>query len=156
MAEHSSAGLRHGTDDVHDEASSRLESRGLRYTTGRRRLVEALVRTGGPTTLPDLLDAEPGLNQSSAYRNLVELVHAGVVLRVVSGGERAHFELAEPLREHHHHLVCRSCGTIADVAFDDRLEARLADAFDGLAAGESFEPDGHVIDIIGTCAGCRA
>ena len=61
-------------------------------------------------TLPDILGADRSLAQSSAYRSLAVLVDAGVVRRLVHGGDHAHYELAEHLTEHHHHLVCDACG----------------------------------------------
>ena len=106
-------------------------------------------------TLPELLRARPGLSQSSTYRNLTTLEEVGVVRRVVSGGEHAHFELAEHLTGHHHHLICITCGTIEDVTLDPALERELDDAFAAAAAARGFDLGGHSIDIEGRCRTCR-
>ena len=42
------------------------------------------------------------------------LEQAGVVHRVVATDEFTRYELAEDLTEHHHHLICSSCGAVAD------------------------------------------
>ena len=140
--------------DVHRAAELRLVERDQRYTPNRRRIVEALAEAASPLTLPQLLRRRPSLTQSSTYRNLAALEEAQVVRRIVSGSEHAHFELAEHLTEHHHHLVCVGCGSITDVTFGDPLEARLITAFENAAGNRGFRPAGHSIDIYGHCAEC--
>ena len=141
--------------ELHRTVRERLVERDQRYTTGRRRIVDALVRAADPVTLPELLSLEPALAQSSAYRNLSLMEEAGVVRRLVHG-RHAHFELAEDLTEHHHHLICENCGTIRDITLSARLERSLDTAVDDLARAEGFAPRGHAIDIYGHCARCAA
>jgi len=132
----------------------RLDRRDLRYTAGRRAIVRGLRGAGGPVTLPELLDAAPDLAMSSAYRNLAQLEQAGVVRRVVTHGDHVRYELSEALTEHHHHLICDTCGSVRDVTLDDDLEARLHDAFEAVAAADRFSLRAHTIDLHGTCAEC--
>jgi Fur family ferric uptake transcriptional regulator len=141
---------------VHDEIASRLATVGQRYTSGRRQLVGVLVRTGRPVTLPEVLRAEPSLSQSSAYRNLAVLEEAAVVRRLVQAGDHAYYELAEPLAEHHHHLVCDSCGSITDVTLSAQLEAELDKAFRRLVAQHGFTARSHALDVYGACRDCTA
>jgi Fur family ferric uptake transcriptional regulator len=143
-------------DELHRVAEARLAEREQRYTTNRRLIVESLAELASPVTLPELLRIRPALTQSSTYRNLAALEEAEVVRRIVSGSEHAHYELAEHLTEHHHHLVCLDCGVIADVTLDAPLEHRLDQAFDALATGRGFHATGHSIDIYGRCADCTA
>ncbi len=89
------------------------------YTANRRAVTAVLAAADGPMTLPEILGADRSLAQSSAYRSLAVLVDAGVVRRLVHGGDHAHYELAEHLTEHHHHLVCDACGTVVDVTLPD-------------------------------------
>jgi Fe2+ or Zn2+ uptake regulation protein len=131
-----------------------LGSRDQRYTRGRRMIVDALREARGPVTLPDLLVAAPSLALSSAYRNLAVMEEAGVVRRLVHGGEHAHFELAEDLLGHHHHLICTRCGNVQDVILDNRLERSLDAAFGRVADDAGFMPERHAIDIYGACSDC--
>lgn len=133
----------------------RLARSELRYTSGRRAIVTGLRVADRPVTLPELLDLSPDLAQSSAYRNLSLMEEAGVIRRLVHGGDHAHYELAEELTEHHHHLICEVCGLVRDVTFDPRLERTLDDAFARLADDEGFVPRHHAIDVYGRCARCR-
>ena len=56
--------------EIHDVAAGRLRAQGQRYTTGRRKLVSALVDAGQPMAIPDLLEKDRAVAQSSAYRDL--------------------------------------------------------------------------------------
>ena len=144
-----------GVEDLHVTIAQRLRGDGLRYTGSRRKVVDVLASTDRPLTLPEILDRADGLAQSSAYRNLTELISAGVVHRIVSGDEYSHFELAEDLTSHHHHLVCTRCGRVTDFTVDDELEAALDAALDAAARRQGFEPEHHRLDVGGTCADCR-
>ncbi|MGB7877516.1 MAG: transcriptional repressor, partial [Ilumatobacteraceae bacterium] len=115
--------------EIHRTVRDRLDQNDQRYTTGRRAVVDALASTDGPITLPELIDVAPTLAQSSAYRNLAVLEEVGVVRRLVHGADHARYELAEDLTEHHHHLICESCGVVRDVTLTPKLERRLDDAF---------------------------
>jgi Fur family transcriptional regulator, ferric uptake regulator len=142
--------------ELHRIVRERLSDREQRYTTGRRRILDALLAADGPVTLPELLAGQPSLAQSSAYRNLSIMEDAGIVRRLVHGAEHAHYELAEDLTEHHHHLICENCGLIRDITLNARLERSLDSAFDGVARAEGFSPRHHAIDIYGKCAACAA
>ena len=143
-----------GHRELHVAIAARLADHAQQYTANRRAIVEALATAGAPITLPDLLAADDTLAQSSAYRSLAVLSDAGVVRRFVHVGDHAMFELAEHLTEHHHHLICESCGTVVDVTLPDRVEAAMDRTFDEVAAASGFTPTHHAVDIYGTCAGC--
>jgi Fe2+ or Zn2+ uptake regulation protein len=49
----------------------------------------------------------------AVYDVLRALTDAGLVRRIVPAGSVARYELR--VGDNHHHIVCRSCGTIADV-----------------------------------------
>ena len=141
-------------DDLDAVIAARLRDAGQRYTDGRRALVDRLRDAGQPLTIPELLEAEPRLPQSSAYRNLAVLEQAGVVHRIVARGDFACFELAEDLTEHHHHLICARCGSVEDFTAPAGLERSLGRAVADIAAETGFVPDRHRLDLIGTCADC--
>jgi Fe2+ or Zn2+ uptake regulation protein len=142
-------------DDLHPTIHARLADAGQRYTSGRRDLVEVLARSDRPLTAAEV-GADGGLSQSSAYRNLAVLEEAGVVHRIAGSDDFARFELAEDLTDHHHHhLICVSCGSVADFTVSDGLEAALESAMGRVAATTGFSPDRHRLDLLGRCAACR-
>lgn len=140
--------------DLHATVSARLRADSQRYTTGRRRLVELLEAAGRPLHIPDLLDGRRDLAQSSVYRNLAVLEKAGVVRRVASTDEFARYELAEDLTEHHHHLICSSCGAVDDFTVSPRLESDLERALTRVASRAGFETKTHRLDLVGVCSRC--
>lgn len=146
----------HAVPDVHATAAGRLREDGQRYTACRRTLVEVLAATDRPLTIAELLERDARLAQSSAYRNLAVLEQAGVVDRLVTDDEYARFELAEDLTGHHHHLICSSCGRVADFTVSPALERQLAAAFDRLSAEHGFAVEHHRLDLVGRCARCGA
>ena len=111
---------RRNASSVHDIASERLEAIDQRYSPGRRRLVDVLANASHPLVTTEITSATDELPQSSVYRNLSILEEAGVVVKVLTTGERAAFELAEDLKGHHHHLVCVDCGRVIDVDLQTR------------------------------------
>ena len=141
--------------DLHATAAQRLRRDGQRYTTNRRVLVELLADTDHPVTITEVLSQRSELAQSSVYRNLGVLEQAGVVHRVVATDEFTRYELAEDLTEHHHHLICSSCGAVADFTIGKVLEASMAEAFAEVTRSTGFEADLHRLDLVGRCAECR-
>ena len=140
--------------DAHDTAASRLGAVGQRYTGRRRSVIDILVGAGSPLTIPDMLRAAPRLPQSSVYRNLAVLEQAGVVRRIVTSGDFARYELAEDLTEHHHHLVCSTCGSVEDFTAPTALERSLGRAVSEVEDATGFSAEHHRLDIVGTCARC--
>jgi Fur family transcriptional regulator, ferric uptake regulator len=142
------------TQDLHATAADRLRHDGQRYTTQRRALVALLVEVDQPLTIPQLLERQPGLAQSSAYRNLAVLERAGVVHRIVTSDEFARYELAEDLTHHHHHLICSSCGEVTDFEVSSTVEHELEVALARVARRTGFQVRTHRLDLLGTCATC--
>ena len=140
--------------DVHAAAAARLKRADQRYTGGRRELVEVLAAAGRPLAIPDVLAARPGLPQSSVYRNLAVLEQAGAVRRVTGADDFARYELAEDLTEHHHHLFCKSCGSVTDVTLSAPFERAVGQAIAEVAEQTGFRPEVHSLDLVGVCAAC--
>jgi Fur family transcriptional regulator, ferric uptake regulator len=77
------------------------------------------------------------------YRTLDLFSEIGA-LRRLDLGDGPRYELAE---DHHHHLICESCGDISE--FEEcPLDLRRLGIMD-------FEVSAHSLEIYGTCAGCR-
>ena len=140
--------------ELHAIVRVRLAQHDSRYTAGRRRLVEALAGAGHPVTLAEIASSAHGLPVSSTYRNLRVLERSGVVSRISIRGHSAHFELAEPLLSHHHHLVCVACGAITDMHLDDELERMVDRSLAETARRAAFTPLRHTLDLHGHCSRC--
>ena len=141
--------------ELDDDVAARLRSATQRYTRGRRRIIQALRSGNGPMTIPQILAADRQLSQSSVYRNLTVLEEVGVVTRIVTRDDFSRYELAEDLTEHHHHLICSSCGVVSDFSLEPTVEVALERALGAVAERSEFAPAGHRLDLVGTCASCR-
>jgi Fur family transcriptional regulator, ferric uptake regulator len=139
--------------NVDQVAAARLQRLGQRLTPRRQSLLSILGSARHPLTIHEILDRGTGLAMSSAYRNLTVLEQAGVVHRIITREDFARYELAEELTEHHHHLVCSSCGLVRDLPTDITLE-RLMRAASARATQEGFTPIAHRLDIVGLCEHC--
>ena len=141
--------------DVDDLVASQLQAVGQRYTSNRRRLISTLLRSSKPLSINQILDMDPELAQSSAYRNLTVLEEAGSIAKIVTSADHARYELAEEILEHHHHIICSPCGEILDFHLSDSIEETLEASFQEIADQLGFTLDTHRLDLIGTCTLCK-
>lgn len=141
--------------EIHIVAEERLQHRGLRYTQGRKQIVDLLIDTDHPISIGEIAAALPGLPRSSAYRHLVDLQDASVVHKVEAGDEFNRYELTEDLTGHHHHLCCTNCGTIIDVVATSDLERSVNRYLDELPKSFGFEAHRHRMDVFGLCSNCQ-
>jgi Fe2+ or Zn2+ uptake regulation protein len=140
--------------EVHQSAGNLLEHHDGRYTRQRRELVDLLLQAGQPVTVEELRAFAPHLAHSSLYRNLAVLEETGIVRRLTGPSGFARFELAEELTGHHHHLVCKTCGSMTDVQLPRAIEDELDRTLSRLARTYSFAIDAHRLDILGRCQLC--
>jgi len=140
---------------VHAAVSVGLEAVGQRYTSQRRILIDVLWNSPRPLTMQELVAAGRSVPQSSAYRNIAVLEEAGLVHRIVTDDQFARFELSEKITgNHHHHVICSTCGSVEDFHLPTKLEAALAREFEKVAATRQFSTTSHHLDLIGQCERC--
>jgi Fur family ferric uptake transcriptional regulator len=91
----------------------------------------------------------PAVSHQAVYDVLRALTAAGLVRRIQPSGSVARYEAR--VGDNHHHLVCRSCGTIADV------DCAVGEA-PCLAASEDrgFVIDEAEVTYWGVCRECAA
>jgi Fe2+ or Zn2+ uptake regulation protein len=140
--------------ELHDLVEVLLRRAEQRYTPGRKAMVELLASLGRPVSISDIATRLPEVPRSSAYRHLVDLQGAGVVRRIAAKDEFARFELAEDLTEHHHHLLCTTCGKVIDVTPTQAFERTVSKMVQELAAQQAFHATSHAVDVIGRCSEC--
>lgn len=138
---------------VTSPAAGVLERLAVRRTAARRAVVGAALRRARPFTAREMVDAvrRRGVGRATVFRTLDLLARAGVLARLhaVEGGERC-VRYARCAPEHHHHLRCRSCGKVEELAAAG-LDARLA----AVARRHGFRALSHAVEIEGLCPGCH-
>jgi len=100
------------TSDYADE----LRTADLRVTRPRLAVLEA-VRTHPHADTDTIFGAVraslPEVSRQAVYDVRAALTTAALIRRIQPSGSVARYE--SRVGDHHHHVVCRSCGTIADV-----------------------------------------
>jgi Fe2+ or Zn2+ uptake regulation protein len=93
-----------------------LRQAGLRVTAARIALLET-VRAGDhldvDTIANRVRDRLGSISVQAVYEALHALTAAGLIARIEPAGHPARFE--GRVGDNHHHIVCRSCGTVVDV-----------------------------------------
>lgn len=127
----------------------------VRYTKGRKAVVDALARAAGPMSAAELTElVGDTVPLSSLYRTLSVLEEADVVAHHLGAKGLTRYELAEWLTGHHHHLVCVECGQVSDVEIPPTQEESVRDLVAQIASLASFQPSDHALEIEGRCARC--
>lgn len=143
------------TPTLDRQVERRLRENEVRYTTGRRAVIEGLAAADGPRSAAELSeDIGSSVPLSSLYRSLSVLEEAGVVVPHFAVRGVTRYELAEWLTGHHHHLVCVDCGIVEDIDVPDRLESQIEAIVADIGASVSFRQTSHALEIEGRCAQC--
>ncbi|MCW3020457.1 MAG: transcriptional repressor [Solirubrobacterales bacterium] len=132
-------------------ATAQLRASGLRVTPQRLAVLGA-VRMGGHPGVEEIgaraLGTLGTVSTQTLYDVLGALDGAGLVRRIEPAGSPARYEAR--VGDNHHHVVCRSCGTIGDV--DCTLGA--APCLEPSAA-HGFAIDEAEVTFWGTCPSCQ-
>src|SRR6266542_1400496 len=133
-------------------AAAALRRSGYRVTPQRLAVAKALAEAGRHLSAEQVMEAVgealPGVWLPTVYALLEALENAGLVRRVASGRGPGLYD-AGPAA--HHHIVCRRCGSVVDLAADVALEPALA-----RARRQGFDAEGAEVVVRGLCADCRA
>jgi Fur family ferric uptake transcriptional regulator len=87
---------------------------------------------------------------STVYRHLQSLVDDGVVDVIhTPDGEATYRYCGDAAPEHHHHLVCRSCGHTVEI------EGRAVEKWAGeVARDHGYADVDHTVELFGVCPDC--
>jgi Fur family ferric uptake transcriptional regulator len=136
-------------------AQATLAGAGYRSSAPRSAVVEALAELHCSVTakeIADLLDEQGrAVGLASVYRALDLLDRLRLVQRFDVGEGIARYEPAHPGGEHHHHLVCQSCGNVS--AFED---PGLERAIEKLSRRVDYAIDAHDVTLRGECPSCHS
>ena len=138
-----------------DHALGALDHAGYRSSAPRAAVVDAIAELGCSVTAREIADLlrERGstVGLASVYRALELLDRMKLVKRFDVGEGIARYEPAHPGGEHHHHLVCDTCGEVTAFEDDD-----LERVIHRLSRRVEFAIDAHDVTLRGECPACRA
>jgi Fe2+ or Zn2+ uptake regulation protein len=136
--------------------ADRLRAADLRVTRPRLAVLEAVhayPHADTETIFGSVRAALPEVSRQAVYDVLAALTAVGLVRRIQPSGSVARYE--SRVGDNHHHVVCRSCGVIADV------DCAVGDAPCLTPSDDDSALDGFVLDeaeVIywGLCPDCSA
>lgn len=135
------------------EVRRRATGTGVRATRQRAAIIALLDTINEFRSAQELHDElrrrGENIGLTTVYRTLQSLSAADLVDVVRTDTGESVYRRCSALH-HHHHLVCRSCGSAVEVS-EREVEAWAAE----VAQAHGFSDVSHTIELFGTCADCR-
>ena len=126
---------------------------GLKSTRQRDAIIDVFLGTKQHMSVEELYQklraGHPNIGYATVCRALKLFAQSGIAREIHFGDGRMRYEPAAQ-GEHHDHLVCTGCGTIAEFE-NSRIEELQA----AVAASHDFLIRSHKLELYGLCAKCR-
>lgn len=121
----------------------------LRLTEPRKDVFKVLDERDQPMTIGEIIKESHIAERTSVYRTLQLFTKLGIV-DIIQVGWKQRYELAEPFKAHHHHLICIKCGALVKIDQPklEKLIGKIGDSY-------GYELVGHHVELQGICKECR-
>ncbi|TMA18203.1 MAG: transcriptional repressor [Deltaproteobacteria bacterium] len=141
------------TSTARERLASWIASRGLKATRQRDLIVDTFFSQTGHLSVDELVEKakqrDPSIGAATVYRTMKILTDAGLASARHFEGGQTRYEAALD-RHHHDHLICTSCGNIAE--FENE---RIEELQDRVAGEHGFTVTHHKLELYGLCAACQ-
>ena len=129
-----------------------LRGHGFKITPQRRAVLNVIAASVDHLTPAAIYErvreSDPTLGLVTVYRTLEILADLNLVCRI-HGNDGCRSYLMRRPTGHHHHVVCASCGAVADFTNCDIGELERA-----ASRQTGFEVQGHLLEFEGLCHQC--
>ena len=133
-----------------EQLETLFQQENLRLTEPRKDVFTILENSDTPLRIGEVVHQSQMAERTSVYRTLQLFVKLGIV-DIVQVGFKQRYELAEPFKAHHHHLVCVQCGTLVDLHHTPKLEKLI----ERIAESHHFTLTAHHVELQGICTSCQ-
>jgi Fur family ferric uptake transcriptional regulator len=122
----------------------------LRLTEPRKDVFKVLDDRDQPMTIGEIIKESHIAERTIVYRTLQLFTKLGIV-DIIQVGWKQRYELAEPFKAHHHHLICVKCGALVKIDLPklEKIINKIGDSY-------NYELVGHHVELQGICKDCRA
>lgn len=128
----------------------KLRSAGYSHTKSRI-IVFNTIEQNQPLTVARLIDSIAGqIDRASIYRTIKLFEELSIIKRLQIGW-KYRIELSDEFQEHHHHMVCVSCGKI--INFNETPE--LEHALKQIAESSNTTMLSHSLELAIRCNDCK-
>ena len=128
----------------------RVAALGHRITPSRVAVIAAVLAQGGHFSVDDILRTARNVGRATVFRTMRLLTDLDILCRVLLEDGSLHYRVSRR-DDHHHHLVCVSCGNVRELE-----DCAVGDLVPDLAAATDYDIDGHWLEFYGRCASCRS
>ena len=129
-----------------------LRRHSYKLTPQRRAVIGAIASSPDhltPAAIYEKVHQErPDTGLVTIYRTLEILARLGLICELHAGGSGRSYTIGAP--EHHHHLICISCGEVVDFSGYD-----LSPLEERLSRETGFEIEDHLLEFTGLCQNCQ-
>ena len=95
-----------------------------------------------------LVKKQKKIGLTSIYRSLELFESLGIVFKIVNGSS-VKYKLCE-LEEHHHHIICKACGSVVELNFCD-----ISDWSKKVTESTGYQVIDHQLNFYGFCKACK-
>ena len=128
-----------------------LRASGHRLTPQRLAILQILEEHGGHLSPAELyervVERMPGMTEATVYRTLDFLSRHGLALVAHVGSGHLVYEAAG---HEHHHLICKECGGMVEIA-----HSLLEELYQAFYQRTGFQIDSSHVTFFGLCPGCQ-
>lgn len=132
------------------DIAKQLQQKGYRFTKQRQVIFDAL--TAHPQSVEEIVVSlkEKGvsIDRVTVYRTLDRFVDLSIVSKTQFKDKTAKYELFSKTN-HHHHLVCESCGSIEDISLNEAF------FLNKVSSQTNFQIKSHALEFFGICGKCQ-
>jgi Fur family ferric uptake transcriptional regulator len=129
-----------------------FKDRKLRRSHPRLLIHQELLNAGTPLSPQEvyrsLLKKEKKVGLTSIYRSLDLFESLGMVFKIRNGSSLK-YKLCE-LENHHHHIVCKECGNVAELNFCD-----ISGWLKKVSELTGYQVTDHQLNFYGLCKACK-
>jgi Fur family transcriptional regulator, ferric uptake regulator len=133
---------------------NKLKKMGYKLTGPRLAILELLVKEKGHFSVVEIYSRiclkKQGIGIATVYRTVDLLLETGILRMLTLKGSQPVFEINRP-DDHHHHLICRSCGRI--IEFNSCNFKSIAGEIE---RATRFIIEEHTLEAYGLCPECSS
>ncbi len=128
-----------------------LKQKGFRITSQREAVLKEIYSQ--PQTVEELYTAlrkrHVDIDLASVYRTLLLFSQLHIVNEIDFGDGVKRYEITDR-KNHHHHIICRDCGTVKDISLTHENKI-----LQEVSQKSKFNIEKHSLEFFGLCGNCR-
>jgi Fur family transcriptional regulator, ferric uptake regulator len=140
------------TRDVCARVEEFLRQHQYKLTGARKEIIRILNASDRPLSVQEIHQQlnDTAADLASVYRTINLLCELGVLTKLDFQEKLYRYELSDVFAPHHHHLICKQCGSVANV-FEHCLPDNVMEQ---IRTQEGFTVESHILEFYGLCKVC--